>query len=122
MDEESKKRFEEIEERLLVLEGKKQKSLDKKGEESEFNYNFSNKKLNHTALLAELLKSGECHSNGGITREDILEVFRQNGRPVVKKKVSDLLNVWKKRKKIEAIKEAGKFKYFWIENETNTSK
>ena len=116
------KRFKEIEMRLLNLEGRNKKHLEEESKEEEFSFNFSNKKLSHNNLLAELLKSEECHSSGGVTREDILRVFKQNGRPVVKKKINDLLNTWKKRKKIEAIKEGGNLKYFWIENETNTSK
>lgn len=123
--EEIKKEFEKVWKELVELKNRIGNKSSEKVEEKDkriFIYNFSNKKLNHNDLLAELLKSEECHSIGGITREEILEVFKQNGRPVVKKKVNDLLNVWKKRKKIEAIKEDGNLRYFWIENETNTSK
>jgi hypothetical protein len=76
--------------------------------------------INAVELLEDLLKSDFCHSSNGLSLEEVLEIFRQNGRPVVKKKISDLLHAWKKRKKIEAIKIKGqkKLRYFWIEDDS----
>lgn len=83
-------------------------------------YVFGNKTKDHGELLEDLLKSDFCHSSNGLSLEEVLEIFRQNGRPVVKKKISDLLHAWKKRKKIEAIKIKGqkKLRYFWIEDDS----
>ena len=78
---------------------------------------FQNKKKNHNELLEELLKSDYCHSKNGLSIEEVLQIFSENGRPVVPKKIRDLLAIWKNRKKIEAIKLEGILRYFWIENE-----
>lgn len=77
---------------------------------------FFDKKKSHNELLEELLKSDYCHSKNGLPFEEVVEVFRINGRPVDIKKLRDLLGVWKKRKKIEATKPEGILRYFWIEN------
>jgi|GEM_PF-6360569 len=123
MDEEIKKEFEHVWTKIRQIEEKFDTHHIIEDECGlNFSYNFQNKKLSHNELLAELLKSEECHHNNGISREEILRIFKENGRPVVPKKVNNLLGIWKKRKKIEAVKEGKKLKYFWIENETNTSK
>jgi hypothetical protein len=86
--------------------------------ENKGDYIFENKNLSHSDLLEELLKSNFCHSRNGLTYEEILNAFKENGRPVVPKKVNDLLCVWKQRRKIDGIKIKGeKVRYFWIENE-----
>lgn len=108
-------RFEIIEKRLDKLE-----SVNPKTEEvqpTSGQYQFNDKKKEHADLLEELLKSDSCHSKNGLSIEEIMNVFRQNGRPVVRKKISDLLHVWVKRKRIESIKTKGdkRHKYFWIE-------
>ena len=111
------KRIEALEKRMDVLENKnKTKPL------SSLVYVFQDKRKNHSELLQELIQSDFCYSKNGLTKEEILEIFRENGRPVVSKKITDLLNKWTQRKKIEMIKKYGKSKYFWIENEkSNTS-
>ncbi len=81
------------------------------------NFTFSNKNKPHGALLEELLKSNYGHSKNGLNFEEILDVFAANSRPVDPKKIRDLLNIWKSRKKIEATKAEGVLRYFWIENE-----
>jgi len=106
------------EERISRLE-KSLKELLEKPDKNKLGqkFIFSNKNKNHNELLEELLKSDYCHSKNGLSREEILAIFKGNNRPIVRKKVNDLLNVWKKRNKIEAIKEEGILRYFWIEND-----
>ena len=113
MDEETKERFEVIEKRLNSLENKYPKPEIFLEDD---NYAFNNKKLDHNQLLEELLKSDFCHGQNGLTKEQILITFQKNGRPVVPKKINDLMNKWVERKKIEIIKKYGESRYFWIEN------
>lgn len=109
--EEHGSRIEKIEEILKeILEGKKEVINEK-------SYSFTDKSVKHNELLKNLLKSEYCHSQNGLSLTDVLEVFKQNKRPIIPKKIKDLLAIWKKRKKIEAVKEGGVLKYFWIENE-----
>ena len=77
-------------------------------------FKFKDKSSDHATLLKELLKSEYCHNNGGLTRDEILSIFEKNKRPIVPKKISDLLNKWVERKKIEMIKKYGGSRYFWI--------
>jgi len=115
-EQETISRFEAIEKRLDVLEGKKDiqkvSILNK-------HFIFKDKSKEHSKLLEELLKSDFCHSKNGLTQEEILQIFKDNGRPVVPKKIIDLLHVWKKRKRIEAIKIKGEKqkRYFWVKSE-----
>ena len=80
-------------------------------------YTFKNKSESHNILLKKLLKSSYCHDKGGLTREEVLRIFESNTRPVVPKKIYDLLEIWRRRKRIEANKVSGKLKYFWIEDD-----
>ncbi len=107
------------EERIIELESKVKTLLDgpKNQIQDTRKFIFSNKKKNHNELLEELLKSEYCHYKIGLSIEEILQIFSENGRPVVPKKIRDLLAIWKNRKKIEAIKIEGILKYFWVENE-----
>jgi len=105
------------EERLKKLEEevfKKDKPLI---ESTNSEYIFKNKNEPHNKLLKNLLGSDYCHKKGGLTREEIFNIFNSNNRPVVPKKINDLLTAWKKRKKIEAIKINKKLKFFWIKND-----
>lgn len=103
------------EERIKELE-KKLFELVKNPKSIQEDFIFSDKTKKHNELLEELLKSNFCHSKNGLSFEEIWELFKINGRPAVPKKLRDLLSVWKKRKKIEAVKEGGVLRYFWIEN------
>lgn len=103
------------EERIKELE-MKLSELTKNPDSIESNFVFSDKSKKHNLLMEELLKSNFCHSKNGLSFEEILEIFKDNGRPVVPKKLRDLLAIWKNRKKIEAIKEGSILRYFWIEN------
>jgi len=115
MNEEIKNILENHENRLRKLEGRKEEP--KLQEETNEAYLFKEKNRDHAALLEELLKSDFCHERMGLSREEIIQIFAYNKRPVVPKKINDLLGVWKKRKKIEARKDGPKLKYFWINNE-----
>lgn len=122
MDDETKKLLENHEERLKKLE----RILKEKPEsilKITRGFSFSDKTKKHNLLLKEILKSEYCHQRGGLTQEEILNIFGENGRPVVPKKIKDLLHVWKKRKSIDAIKIKGKknLKYFWVEHGTKRS-
>lgn len=108
------KKIEDLELKIIQPDKKSEIVSDKK---TKLKYNFENKTLNHNKLLGWLLKSDFCHSKNGLSKAEVIDIFKQNGRPVVKKKIYDLLDVWKKRKKIEAIKEEGKLRYFWATNE-----
>lgn len=112
---EIKEILENHEGRIKELESKLSK-LIKNPEQVQGDFVFSDKSKKHNELLEELLKSNFCHSKNGLSFEEILEIFRGNGRPVVSKKLRDLLAIWKNRKKIEAAKEGGVLRYFWIEN------
>ncbi len=120
MDEEIKKEFEKVWNKIKELEGKNQLKINSERKE---NFVFLDKKKDHSSLLEELLKSDYCHSQDGLIIEKILGIFKENERPVVRKKVSDLLHTWKKRKKIDAIRIKGekRHRYFWIENESSRS-
>lgn len=107
---EHERRINALEESIAALQKKPNKILSN-------DFVFSDKNKQHNQLLEELLKSDFCHSKNGITFEEILQLFQSNNRPIVPKKVRDLLGIWKIRKKIEAIKSKGKLRYFWIENE-----
>ena len=114
-------RFEAIEKRIQALEQVNQEKPQLRDDPQEFA--FSDKRKEHTELLRELLKSDYCHEKNGLTTDHILGIFKKAGRPVVPKKINDLLHVWKMRKKIEAIKIKGtkQHRYFWIENESEKS-
>lgn len=113
---ENKNILENHEERIKALESKINELTKKPELLTTEGFSFSDKKRGHNKLLEQLLKSDYCHSHNGLSFEEILEVFRLNGRPVDSKKLRDLLGIWKKRKKIEAVKEAGSLRYFWIDN------
>ncbi|MBS3076621.1 hypothetical protein J4481_02685 [Candidatus Pacearchaeota archaeon] len=113
---ENKEILENHERRIKILEDKLNQLIEKPDLISGDNFIFSDKSKKHNELLEELLKSNFCHSKNGISFEEILDIFKTNGRPVVPKKLRDLLAVWKNRKKIEAVKEGGILRYFWIEN------
>lgn len=104
------KRIIELEKKLDELTGKPQVVAGP--------FIFKDKTRSHADLLEELLKSEYCHSKNGLNTDEILEVFINNGRPVVPKKIKNLLAIWKTRNKIEAVKNNGKLSYFWIENES----
>ena len=114
-----RKRLENHEERIKKIEGLLQEKHKLKLASDEL-FTFSDKSREHPILLKEILKSPYCHNQGGCTPEEILNIFRENSRPVVPKKIRDLLHVWKKNKKIDAIKVKGKrqLKYFWVEDES----
>jgi len=88
----------------------------------EINFKFKNKSLNHRLLLEELLSSEYCHKKRGLTFKEVIEIFDYNKRPVNKKKINDLLWVWKKRKKCDSTKKGKQFAYFIIIKEKGTKK
>lgn len=110
-------KWEEHEKRISTLEFELRKLISQPSTLVPTNFSFSNKTKGHNELLEELLKSDYCHSKNGLSFDDILEVFKNNGRPVDQKKLRTLLSMWKLRKKIESTKIEGVFRYFWIENE-----
>ena len=111
-------KIEDHERRIYLIEEQLNRILKRpqKPAEVSADFLFSDKKKSHNELLEELLKSDYCHSKNGISFEEVLEVFKINGRPVIPKKLRDLLAIWKNRKKIEAAKSGGVLRYFWIEN------
>ncbi|MBI5803450.1 hypothetical protein HY448_02080 [Candidatus Pacearchaeota archaeon] len=102
--------------RIKALEDRLDKLLRKPVLASQVSFTFSDKSKQYNDLLEELLKSEFCHSQNGLSYEEILEVFKSNGRPVNTKKLRDLLAIWKTRKKIESLKEGNNLRYFWIEH------
>jgi len=122
MDEEVKKEFGKIWEKIKEIE-KKFGSDTVLETDTKKPFVFSNKNKNHGELLEELLKSEYCHTKNGLLVDEILQVFSQNKRPVVSKKIKDLLAIWKIRRKIEAIKSEGGLQVFldiiWKKKKTN---
>lgn len=116
MDKEIKEEFDRVWKAIKNLRWIRKESLKERGKLS---YTFPNKVKKHNKLLEKLLKSSFCHSRNGLTQEEILEIFRENKRPVVPKKISDLLHVWKKRKRIDAVKTKGEkqLRSFWIQDD-----
>jgi hypothetical protein len=112
---EIQEQIKEHERRIKVLEEKIEHLLGKPAQIVTA-FSFVDKSKSHTDLLEELLKSEYCHYKNGLTFDEIIDIFSSNRRPVIPKKIRDLLSVWKKRGKIEALKNDGKLKFFWIEN------
>jgi len=111
------KTVEDHEKRINILEDALKKFMrTPQNLDAPRNFTFSSKDKNHAELLEELLKSDYCHSNNGLSFEEILGVFAVNKRPINPKKIRDLLGIWKKRKKIDATKTSGSLRYFWIEH------
>ena len=117
MNESVQKSLADHERRIAFLEAKFEKSAPQANFNTSRSFSFSDRKRSHNELLEELLKSDYCHNSNGLSFEMIIDVFRRNNRPVVTKKLRDLLGVWKKRGRIDAIKADGGLRYFWIENE-----
>lgn len=118
-EQEIESRFEDIGKRLTILENKLETREIGQGKKLQVGFSFKDKNKTHNILLEELLQSDYCHSKNGLVKDEILKIFKENGRPVNPKKISDLLYIWKNRQKIEAIKTKGEKqkRYFWIDHE-----
>ena len=110
----------ELLDRINILE-KKVAEIEKRLETTSgtvvSKFKFQNPRIGHPKLLSELLSSDFCFSKDGLTLNEILEIFKENQRPVVPKKIRDLLGTWKKRKKIDSKKRDGNESYFWTKDQ-----
>jgi len=88
-------KLEDHERRLALLEEQLKRLMGSPNVSVPGSFSFSDRKKGHNELLEELLKSNNCHSRNGLSFEEIVEIFKVNGRPVNLKKLRDLLGVWK---------------------------
>ncbi len=109
---EAYKEIELIKEKIISME-KRISLLEHEPEKlSIIGFQFKDNKKDHSELLEELLSSDYCYKKGGLTYEEILNVFEDNHRPVSSKKIYDLLCVWVSRKKVDTKKKGNKLAYF----------